>query len=254
MKNKEKLRTQYNESHIYGLNGCRALLSSKRWMIQKIYLNQDGIYSKDADFLKLLSKYKNIIQKLDKITFSRKFRDLRTQGVVIKFSGPLLRPLPLFSDTKKNLCLLALDNINDPQNLGQILRTAECAGIDGIILPRHDTCGMTSTVLQVSQGAFVNMPVYEVNNLHNGLKNLKNNEFWVFALENSVDSKDWHKIDLKGRMVIVVGSEGRGIRSLVLKTCDFLGTIPMQGDISSLNVSAAVSVILFERLRQLTSV
>lgn len=253
MKNKEKLLNSNKEHLIYGINGCRALLVSKRWKINRIYLGHDSQAEKNQSFLNILKNYRNNIQRLNKESFFRKFKDQRTQGVVISFSGALVHPLSVFDNSSKNLCLLALDNINDPQNLGQIIRTSECAGINGIILPRHDSCGMTASVLQVSQGAFTSVPIYEVNNLHTGLKNLKQNDFWIIGLENSINSKNWHEIDLKGRNVIVIGSEGKGIRSLVLKTCDFLATIPMQGKISSLNVSAAVSVILFERLRQLKS-
>ena len=148
---------------------------------------------------------------------------------------------------------MVLDRIKDPQNLGQIIRTAECAGISGIIISTHDSCDVTDTVMQVSQGAFVQIPIYKVGNLHQTVTNLKNEEFWVIAMENSVQAKAWHKVDYTGKVLIIAGSEGRGIKKLVLDSCDFLSTIPMQGKTDSLNVSAAVSAVLFERLRQLSS-
>ena len=144
-----------------------------------------------------------------------------------------------------------MDQIEDPQNFGQIIRTAECAGINGIIIPKHHSAPITDTVLQVSQGAFVNMPLYEVTNLKNEFQQLKDNGFWIVGLENSIDAKPWHEIEYIGKMVIVVGSEGKGIREKVLESCDFKATIPMQGETNSLNVSAAVSAIVFERLRQI---
>ena len=146
---------------------------------------------------------------------------------------------------------MALDQIEDPQNAGQIIRTSECAGIDGIIFPVHNSFKITNSVLNVSQGAFVNIPLYEVTNISRTIQNLKNNDFWVVGIENTKDAELWSNIDYSGKTVIILGSEGKGIRKNIINHCDFLGKIPMQGSINSLNVSAAVSAILFERLRQI---
>ena len=135
----------------------------------------------------------------------------------------------------------------------EIFRTSECAGIDGIIITKHSSCGLTDTVLQVSQGAFTQLPIYIVNNLNQTASQLKNEDFWITAVENSIESKDWHEIDYSGKVLIIIGSEGRGIKKINLDNSDFQTTIPMQGSINSLNVSASVSAILFERLRQLLS-
>ena len=110
---------------------------------------------------------------------------------------------------------------------------------------------VTETALQVSQGAFLNMPLYEVTNLSQTIHELKKNDFWVIGIENSVKAKKWYEMQYTGKIVIVVGSEGRGMREKITKICDFISTIPMQGTTNSLNVSAAVSAILFERLRQI---
>ena len=146
--------------------------------------------------------------------------------------------------------MLVLDQIEDPQNFGQIIRTVECAGINGIIYPKHHSTPLNETVLQVSQGAFVNMKFYEVTNIRNELNKLKKNNFWIVGLENSIDAKPWYSIEYSDRTAIVVGSEGMGIRKKVLETCDFIATIPMQGITNSLNVGAATSAIVFESLRQ----
>ena len=94
-------------------------------------------------------------------------------------------------------------------------------------------------------------PIYSVTNLHQTIEQLKDDDFWTVALENGIDAKPWHEIDYRGKNAIIVGSEGYGIKPLVLKSCDFQATIPMQGKSNSLNVSASVSVIVFERLRQI---
>ena len=146
--------------------------------------------------------------------------------------------------------MLVLDRLEDPQNFGQIIRTAECGGIDGIVYSRHHSAPLNETVLQVSQGAFVNMKIYEVTNIRNELMELKKNNFWIIGLENNIDARPWYSIDYSGNTAIVFGSEGSGIRKKVLETCDFIATIPMQGTTNSLNVSAATSAIVFEKLRQ----
>ena len=107
-------------------------------------------------------------------------------------------------------------------------------------------------MIQISQGAFTEIPIYEVNNIHQTIDLLKKEEFWIVAMENSIKAKDWHKIDYKGKIAIVAGGEGKGIKKIILDNCDFQTTIPMQGETNSLNVSAAVSAILFERLRQIS--
>ena len=95
------------------------------------------------------------------------------------------------------------------------------------------------------------LDVFIETNLSNIIKDLKSNDFWIIGIENSINAKNWHKMDYKGKIAIVIGSEGRGIRPLVKKSCDFLATIPMNGKINSLNVSAALSAVIFERQRQL---
>ena len=112
-----------------------------------------------------------------------------------------------------NYCQLILDNLSDPQNLGQIIRTSECAGIDGIIIPERNSIGITDAVLQVSQGAFCHLPIYIVTNLNQTLIQLKDDDFWTVALENGIEAKPWNKIDYSGKTAIVVGSEGQGIKT-----------------------------------------
>ena len=142
--------------------------------------------------------------------------------------------------------------MEDPQNLGQIIRTAECAKISGILLPKHQSVQLTDSVLQVSQGAFVHLPIYRCGNLHQQLRILKKEGFWVIGVENSVNTLSWYELDYKRKLVLVMGSEGKGIRPVIIKTCDELITIPMHGKLNSLNVSSATSIILFERIRQLS--
>tara|TARA_B100001123_G_scaffold341996_1_gene387912 strand:- start:592 stop:1338 length:747 start_codon:yes stop_codon:yes gene_type:complete len=237
-----------NFFQVYGVNNCLPVLNDSSYNIINIFISEDKA-----------SKYKNIIADknnnkihyLNKTIFHEKFSEYRTQGLVVTFDGNIVKNINENKFIKKNSCLLILDQVEDPQNAGQIIRTSECAGIDGIIFPVHNSFRITNTVLNVSQGAFVNIPLYEVTNISRTIQNLKNNDFWVVGIENTKDAELWSNIDYSGKTVIILGSEGKGIRKNIINHCDFLGKIPMQGSINSLNVSAAVSAILFERLRQI---
>jgi len=237
---------------IFGINGCIAILSTRKYKISDIIIQNGSKAESNGQITHLLGHYGGHVKFLSRSEFTQTYGQHRTQGIVVHFIAQIEEDLPSFTDDSGHKCILALDRIEDPQNLGQIIRTAVCAGVDGIIIPKHDSCKITDSVIQVSQGAFTEIPIYLANNIHQSLEQLKKDGFWIVAMENSVDAKDWHKIDYKGKIVIVAGSEGRGIKKIVLNNCDFQTTIPMQGKTNSLNVSAAVSVILFERLRQLS--
>ena len=235
---------------VYGINNCSSILKDQKFIIKEIILSEDKrSYSRVIE----LKKYHAKIKYLNKKLFDEKYGILKTQGIVVSFTGSVLRNFQEYEFKKQNSCLLILDQITDPQNAGQIIRTSECAGIDGIIFPKHDSFNITNTVLSVSQGAFVNMPLFQVININKTIKQLKDDDFWIVGLENGLNSQLWNEINYSGKIAIIVGSEGSGIRKKVLENCDFIASIPMQGYTNSLNVSAAVSAILFERLRQIQS-
>jgi len=246
-KKNNKKRGKYYQ--VYGINNCIPVLNNSNYNIINIFISEDRV-----------SEYQNIIAEkinrkkihyFNKSVFHEKFPGYRTQGLVVTFNGDIVKNINENKFDNKNSCLLILDQIEDPQNAGQIIRTSECAGIDGIIFPVHNSFKITNSVLNVSQGAFVNIPLYEVTNISRTIQNLKNNDFWIIGIESTKDAELWNNIDYSGKTVIIVGSEGQGIRKNIINHCDFLGKIPMQGSINSLNVSAAVSAILFERLRQI---
>jgi 23S rRNA (guanosine2251-2'-O)-methyltransferase len=145
--------------------------------------------------------------------------------------------------------LLLLDSIQDTHNLGAILRSAECAGADGVIVTKHNSAPINETVVKTSAGATEHLKICPVDNLVNAIKELKQNGFWIFgsSLENA---KDYNMIDYKLPAAIILGNEEKGIRKLVAENCDFLIKIPMLGEIQSLNVSVSAGILLFEVLRQ----
>ncbi|MEE8341369.1 MAG: 23S rRNA (guanosine(2251)-2'-O)-methyltransferase RlmB [Candidatus Neomarinimicrobiota bacterium] len=246
---KQKIQTDFHQ--IFGINGALAVLKSKKYLIQNIEILEKSSILRNSEIQKLLENYISQTNYIKHDTYYQKYGEKRTQGIVVSFSGEITQTIPSFKEIEGNYCLLIVDNVTDPQNFGQIIRTAECAGIDGIIIPERNSVGITDVVMQVSQGAFCTMQLYSVVNLHQTLDQLKKADFWTIAIENGLAAKTWDQIDYKGKIAIVIGSEGQGIKPLVLKSCDFQATIPMQGETSSLNVSAATAVVLFERLRQL---
>ena len=141
------------------------------------------------------------------------------------------------------------DEISDPHNLGAILRTAECAGAHGVIIPKRRSAGLTAIVAKTSAGAVSYMPVARVANIPSLLKDLKKQGVWVFGTAADGNTT-LYNADLKGPAAIVIGSEGDGMTRLVAENCDFLVSIPMKGQISSLNASAAAAILLYEAVRQ----
>ena len=141
------------------------------------------------------------------------------------------------------------DEISDPHNLGAILRTAECAGAHGVIIPKRRSAGLTAVVAKTSAGAVSYVPVARVSNLCATLKELKQQGLWVFGTA-AEGTTPLYEADLKGPAAIVIGSEGDGMTRLVRENCDFLVSIPMKGRISSLNASAAAAILLYEAVRR----
>ena len=145
--------------------------------------------------------------------------------------------------------LVLLDGIEDPQNLGAILRTCEGAGVDGVFLPEHRAAGLTETVAKTSAGAVEHLRIAQVTNLVPLIEELKERGFWIAAVEGGTATQ-YTDFDMRLPLALVFGSEGKGVRRLVREKCDVTISIPMRGKINSLNVSVAAGVVLFEALRQ----
>lgn len=140
------------------------------------------------------------------------------------------------------------DELEDPHNLGAIIRTAEASGAHGVIVPKRRSVGLTNIVYKTSAGAVEYLPVCRVGNLVDTLRELKERGVWVYGLD--MDGQDWDKTDLTGAAALVVGSEGNGIGRLVRESCDFVVSLPMNGRINSLNASVATGILLYEAVRQ----
>lgn len=149
----------------------------------------------------------------------------------------------------ENPLIIVCDEISDPHNLGAIIRTAECAGAHGVIIPKRRSAGLTAVVAKTSAGAVAHMPVARVANIPSLLKDLKKQGVWVFGTAAS-GTTSLYDADLKGAAAIVIGSEGDGMTRLAEENCDFLVSIPMKGKLNSLNASAAAAILLYEAVRQ----
>lgn len=143
---------------------------------------------------------------------------------------------------------IVCDELEDPHNLGAILRTAEAAGAHGVVVPRRRSVGLTGAVYKASAGAVEYVPVARVANITDALKEMKKRGMWIYGLD--MDGENWCSTDLTGAMALVVGSEGRGVSRLVRENCDFVLSLPMSGRINSLNASVACGIVLYEAARQ----
>ena len=144
--------------------------------------------------------------------------------------------------------IFVLDNIEDPHNLGAMIRTANLAGAHGVIIPKRRAVGLTPTVARTSAGAINYTPVAKVTNLKQTMEQLKKEGMWFVCAD--MDGTPYYQMDLKGPMGLVIGNEGEGVSRLIKETCDFVASIPMKGDIESLNASVAAGVLAFEIARQ----
>lgn len=205
-------------------------------------------------------KDKNIqreIQSLNcnKRAVSRSFLDKMTknashQGIVAK-----VKEIPTYSiqdllskkDKDKKGLYVALDGVQDPRNVGAILRTCDCVGADGVILCKHNSAGLTPAAIKASTGAAYTVPVSIVTNLSQTLKSLKKEGYWVVGTDMD-HARDYRKGMYEEPTIIVIGSEGKGISPIVKKQCDYMVTLPMVGTITSLNASVACAVLLYEVL------
>ncbi len=187
------------------------------------------------------------VQRLDRRALARLADSERHQGVVAEVDDFLTWALePVLADAVgRGGVLLALDQIQDPQNLGSLIRSAEAFGVDGLILPRHRSAGVTPLIERSSAGAIEHLRVVEVTNLTRALQRMKRDGVWVVGLDPNGPDR-FERIDLRGPLCVVVGAEGSGISRLVLEECDYRIRLPTVGRVASLNAAVAGSIALWE--------
>ena len=230
---------------IYGKNTVLEALKNKKKII-KLYVTSNNI-----ELVKKFTSNKSIDVEIVQFNRMNKMFDGNHQGIaceIEEYSYKNLEDIILKNTEKENTALAILDGLEDPHNLGAILRTADATGIDGIIIPKNRSVSLNSTVAKVSTGAIEHVDVAQVTNLVSAIKLLKDNGYWIIGLELD-GSVDYRKQDYRGKIAVVIGSEGKGISRLVKENCDFLVNIPMIGHVNSLNASVSASILFYEILR-----
>ena len=237
---------------IYGKNAVIEALKSNKTFNQIIL--DKGIKGSAVQEIIDLAKDKKIrIDFVKKEILEAKLKKnkqikVNHQGVVAEIIDFKYCEIDEILNNQKNSIIIILDGIEDPHNLGAIIRTAECAGASGVIISKRRACQINETVMKTSAGALSNVLVSRVNNIPQTIDYLKNNGIWVYAVE--VGGENIFKANLKDNIALILGSEGNGISRLVKEKCDGILTIPLKGEINSLNVSVAAGISIFEVLKQ----
>jgi len=239
---------------IYGRNAVYECLRAKRREVFKLLVaegaQEKGVLAQSLQ-LAASSGKRTPIQRVPRAQLDRVSEG--HQGVVAEVSGyPYAALDDVLSRLTRPPLFLVLDCVQDPQNLGALLRTAEAVGVEGVVIARDRAAEITPAVVNVSSGATEHLQIAQVTNIARALQTLKKSNVWVIGLDASPapSAQDYATVDLRGPLAIVVGSEGQGIRRLVRETCDILVKLPMHGAVSSLNVAVAGSIVLYETLRQ----
>jgi 23S rRNA (guanosine2251-2'-O)-methyltransferase len=240
------------EDILYGINPVREALRGNRKAFE-LFVQTGGTDQRIAKLATLAEEKGIAVRRRERADLERLAGNPHHQGVVLKVAPFVYAELEDFlsnhMESNGSLFVLVLDGIQDPQNLGALIRSAACAGVQGVVIPKDRACGMTPVVEKASAGAVETIPVIQVTNLVQTLERLKQAGCWTFGLAGESD-KDIYQADYRGNLALVVGSEGEGIRPLVRKHCDLLLAIPHYGGISSLNASVAGGIVLFEAARQ----
>lgn len=249
MEDKGKEQRAMSNELIYGVNPVLEALRSGERKFIKILIGI-GIKGKGVDEIKSLSRAKGIEVKLIP---KSEFQNPKSQGVVAVVSQRRVIELhelieQLYKKESKPVIVI-LDGIEDPGNLGAIIRSAEALGVGGIIIPKDRAVGLTPVVAKRAAGAVEYIPVVRVTNISNTIEELKEKGFWIVGVEAGTE-KTCFSLSYDDPIAVVFGGEARGMRRLTREKCDYLVSIPMEGRVSSLNVSAACAIIFYEILRQ----
>lgn len=235
-----------------GVNSIMEALKSGR-NIYKIYIQEGREGKKIEELVKLANSRGVYIQYVEKNRLDKMYSVSNHQGVVASVAdyeyselGELLEAAAMKGEAP---FILILDGVVDPQNFGAIIRTAECAGVHGIVIPKHNAAEVTEAVARASAGAIEYMKIVQETNLVNTIKSLKEQGLWVVGADMDGDS-NYFAADIPSPTALVVGGEGRGIRRLVKENCDLVLRVPMYGNIESLNAAVAAALLIYEVVRQ----
>ena len=239
---------------IYGRRPALEVVKSGRRHLYEAVLPPEGRDAPEVAELRRLLLDRGIpLQTLEREELDALCEGGNHQGVALRTGGfPYISFEQVLHDVKEdaNALILILDHIEDPQNVGSMLRTADAAGVTAVLLPEDRASGVTPGVVRASAGAAEHMRVAKVVNLVRAMKELQACGVWITGLDFGPDAKAYTSVDFKGRAGLVVGSEGSGISRLVRESCDFIACLPMKGRVESLNAGVAGAIALYEIVRQ----
>ena len=255
--NKEKRNAYENDENSYddiveGRNAVLELLNSER-DINKIFVQAGEKHGSINKIIAIAKENKVVVKEVEKSKLDFMSKTNNHQGVIAvvpPFNYCEIEDiLDLAKSRNEDAFVLILDGIEDPHNLGSIIRTAETAGVHGIIIPKRRSVTVNSTVSKVSAGAVEYMKIARVNNINEAIRKLKENGLWIIGTDGDANTYYYNQ-DLKGDIAIVIGSEGFGISRVVKENCDMLVKIPMKGNITSLNASVSAGIVMYEAVKQ----
>ena len=239
--------------YIYGFHSIESQLNSNPEYILKLFIQSGRNDARMSKMTSLLNNLKINFLKIDKNKLERLAKGEPHQGIIAEVLLPSLPGqdalIDFITNHTSNPLILILDSIQDPRNLGACLRSANAAGVDCIVINKDGSAPINSVVYKTSAGAINQLKIFQVTNLVRVIKALQSKELWVVGLDGSAKTSIYD-VNLSDPLVIVMGTEGKGLRQLIKKTCDYLAIIPMTGNVESLNVSVATGIALFEGRRQ----
>jgi 23S rRNA (guanosine2251-2'-O)-methyltransferase len=240
---------------LYGRQPVRETLRARRRQVFKLLLAHEIRSAGIVDEILSLARRANVpVQAVDRQGLDKLGGEANHQGLAAEVSGypydDLAELLSIAAQAGEPPLLLLLDHVQDPQNLGSLLRTAEAVGAHGVVVPARRASGVTPAAVRASAGAAEHMHVAQVSNLVQAMETLKAKGVWLGGLEMMPDTPLYTQADLSGPLGLVVGSEGQGLARLVRETCDFLIRVPMRGHVESLNAAVAGAIALYEARRQ----
>lgn len=241
-----------DEFKIEGRNAVTELLKSDK-TVNKLMIQKGERQGSINEIIKLAKNKKIIITEVDKNKLDQLSETKHHQGVIAFVSPIEYKELDdifeLAKERNEAPFILIADEIEDPHNLGALIRSAECAGCHGVIIPKRRAVAVTEVVTKTSVGATEYVPIVRVNNINETIRELKDRGVWIVGTDGSA-KVTYYDQDMTGSIAIIIGSEGRGINKLTMENCDFLVKIPMMGKITSLNASVSGGIVLFEALKQ----
>lgn len=251
---RDNFEGELDECLVVGRNAVKELLAGGR-DIEKIYIQTGDREGSVNLLLGIASERKIPIFEADKRKLDELSHGGRHQGIVAIAAErnyyTVDEILDYASEKGEQPFLVILDGVEDPHNLGAIIRSAECCGAHGVIIPKRRAVGLTGTVAKASAGAIEHMRVAKVTNLAMTIDYLKERGLWLYAAD--MGGNEYYKTDMKGAVCVVLGGEGFGVSRLIKEKCDFVVSIPLHGNVNSMNVSCAAAVILAEAARQRNS-